>query len=217
MKKISFFVLFVLVLSVLALSACSGALGKYEKSVSEYRDNVYVGSSSGFTAEAVSGYREAPFEIDGKSGSKADFCLVTITPASYDPTKEYTYSVTLNGVEYTGDFVKHPFENTYSFEVAARCVDNTLTVTVDGENIELASVKTEQYITPEKAFEIALKRLGSTQIVKNGKYEIYIRLIANPINAAGGYFWYVAFVDESQETVAVLIHPENMEITAVRE
>lgn len=217
MKKIRIFVLFVVIMSVFALAACSGALGKYEKSVSEYRDNVYVGVSSGFTAEAVSGYRESPFAIDGKSESKADFCLVTVTPNSYDPTKEYTYTVTLSGVEYTGDLVKHPFENTYSFEVAARCQDNTLTVTVDGENIELTSVKTEQYITPEKAFEIALKRLSGTEIVKSGEYEIYIRLIANPINAAGGYFWYVAFVDQNQATVAVLIHPENMEITAVRE
>ena len=217
MKKIRIFVLFVVIMSVFALVACSGALGKYEKSVSEYRDNVYVGSTSSFKAEAVSGYREAPFEIDGKSGTKSDFCLVTITPASYDPTREYTYTVTIGGVEYTGDLVKHPFENTYSFEVAARCEDSTLIVTVDSENIELTSVKTEQYITPEKAFEIALKRLGGTEIVKRGEYEIYIRLIANPINAAGGYFWYVAFVDQNQETVAVLIHPETMEITAVRE
>lgn len=217
MKKISFFVIVLVIVSTFALSACSGGLGKYEKNVSEYRDNVFVGESEHFTAQAVSGYRETPFTIDGKSDVKSNFCVVTITPSDYDPTIEYKYKISICGVEYEGDFVKHPFENTYSFEIAARCMENTLSIEVEGERIELTSVRTENFISPEKAFEIALKRLASSSIVESGKYEIYIRLIANPINAAGGYFWYVAFVDENQETCAVLIEPETMEITAVRE
>lgn len=217
MKKIRFFVIMLVLLSVTCLIACVGPMGKYEKSISEYRDNVFIGSCESFSAEAVSGYRETPFTIDGKSGAKADFCLVTITPADFDPTEEYKYKVTLNGVEYEGDFVKHPFENTYSFEIAARCNENSFVVTVGEVNIELTSVKNENFILPEKAFEIALKRLSNCEIVKSGNYEIYIRLIANPINAAGGYFWYVAFVDDEQETCGVLIEPETMEITAVRE
>lgn len=217
MKKIRFFAVIVVLLSAFAIVACSGGLGKYEKNVSEYRDNVYIGSSENFTAEAISGYREKPFTIDGTSGDKADFCLVTITPVQFDPTTAYKYKVTLGGVEYEGDFVKHPFENTYSFEIAARTTENSFIVEVDGESIELTSVKSEQFISPEKAFEIALKRLNGTQIVSSGNYEIYIRLIANPISSAGGYFWYVAFVDVNQETCAVLIEPESMEIIAVRE
>ncbi len=54
-------------------------------------------------------------------------------------------------------------------------------------------------------------------MIKSGDYEIYVRLIPNPVNAAGGYFWYVAFVDINKETVAVLIEPESLEIVAVRE
>lgn len=217
MKKISIFVIVLVIMSAFVLASCSGGLGKYEKSVSEYRDNVYIGSSENFSAEAVTGYHETPFVIDGKSDNKSDFLVVTITPKDFDPTAEYKYKVTVGGVEYEGDFVKHPFENTYSFEIAARCLENGLSVAVDGESIELTSVKNENFISPEKAFEIALKRLEKTDIVKSGNYEIYIRLIANPVNASGGYFWYVAFVDESQDTCAALIQPETMEITAVRE
>ncbi len=218
MKKFVFFILFSLLLtSVFFLSACSDGLGKHGKNVSEYRDNVYVGSNSDFKLEAMSGYREAPFNIDGVSGDKVDFCLVTITPANFDPTATYRYKIKLNDVEYEGDCVKHPFANTYSFEVAARCLSDSFAVEIDGQSIELASVKSELFITPEKAFEIAFKRLGNGEIIKNGRYEIYIRLIVNPINTSGGYFWYVAFVDEKQDVCAVLIEPESMEITAVRE
>lgn len=202
---------------MLTACACADGLGKYQKLVSEYRDNVFVGESSGFTAEAVSGYREKPFEIDGVSNGKSDFCVVTITPKQYDPTAVYMYKTTLNEVEYEGEMVRHPFQDTYSFEIAARCNENNFVISIDDEQLELVSVKAEDFITPEKAFEIALKRLGNNGIIKEGRYEIYIRLIANPVNAAGGYFWYVAFVDENQETCAVLIEPLSMEITAVRD
>lgn len=218
MKRFGFFILFSLVLtSVFFLSACSNGLGKHEKYVSEYRDNVYVGSNSDFKLEAMSGYREAPFNIDGVSGDKVDFCLVTVSPVNFDPTATYHYKIKLSDVEYEGECVKHPFANTYSFEVAARCLSDSLTVEIDGQSIELASVKSELFITPEKAFEIALKRLNGCDIIENGRYEIYIRLIVNPVNTSGGYFWYVAFVDEEQDICAVLIEPESMEITAVRE
>ncbi len=218
MKKFVFFILFSLLLtSVFFFSACSNGLKKHGKQVSEYRDNVYVGSNSDFKLEAMSGYREAPFSIDGVSGDKVDFCLVTITPTNFDPTATHRYKIKLNDVEYEGDCVKHPFANTYSFEVAARCLTNSFTVEIDGQSIELSSVKSEMFITPEKAFEIAFKRLGNSEIIENGRYEIYIRLIVNPINTSGGYFWYVAFVDEKQDVCAVLIEPESMEITAVRE
>lgn len=218
MKKFGFFILFSLLLtSVFFLSACSNGLGKQKKNVSEYRDNVYVGSDSDFALEAVTGYREMPFEIDGKSGDKADFCLVTISPTDFDPTASYNYKIILGEVKYEGECVKHPFANTFSFEVAARCNESSLTVELNGHEIELSSVKNEQFISPEKAFEIAYKRLKDSDVIKNGKYEIYIRLIKNPVNASGGYFWYVAFVDENKETCAVLLQPETMEITAVRD
>ncbi len=198
-----------------ALTACSDGLSK-NKNVSEYRTDVFIGSSGNFSAEAMTGFRETPFSIDGVSGEKCDFFLVTVKPKSFDPVKEYGYKLTLDGKEYEGTLVKHPFENTYSFEVPIKIVDRNVSVEIDGEKIELASVKTENYITPEKAYEIAKKRLGGSEVL-SVQNEIYVRLIANPVNASGGYFWYVAFVDENKQTAAVLIHPESMEIVAVRE
>lgn len=214
MKK-KFFVLFVSLLSIFALCSCSN-FKKISKNISEYRENVFVGQNAKFTAEAVTGYRETPFEIDGISGEKSEFCLVTVKPNEPD-LKEHKYKIALGGVEYEGDFVKHPFEESYSFEVAARAEGNTISVMIDDEKIELNSVVTENFISAEKAYEIAKKKLSDHEIIKGGKYEIYLRLIANPVSASGGYFWYVAFVNTERETCAVLIHPESMEIIAVRE
>lgn len=218
MKKICFFVLFVTLLSSLLLCSCSGPLGKYEKYVSEYRVGVYEGSNDNFSAQAASGYRENPFVIDGVSNeNKVDFLLVTVTPNVYDPSVAYTYTVSVNEAEYSGELNKHPFQNTYSFEVPTFAKSESLTVFINGEELTLTSVVDEDFILPEKAFEISLKRLEKTDVVKGGKYEIYVRLIENPVTASGGYFWYVAFVDENKQTVATLIQPQSMEIVAVRE
>lgn len=205
-------------MSTFAFCACSEPFGKYGKYISEYRDNVYIGESESFSATAVTGYRENSFKIDGVSEQdKCNFLLVTVTPTEYDPSVAYTYSVTVNGVEYEGEFNKHPFENTYSFEVAEYVTESEILVYVQQEAVTLTSILTEEYISAEKAFEIARSRLAKSELVRGGDYEIYVRLIANPINASGGYFWYVAFVDTNQNTVAALIDPASMEIVAVRE
>ncbi len=217
MKKLRIIILVSAIMSVFLLASCQSGIDKYRKKIAEFRDDVLGGESANFTASAVTGYREEPFEINGVANAQCDFCVVTITPKNFDPSVCYKYKATVNGTEYSGDFVKHPFENTYSFEIAARCETGNMTVSVDDETIELSSVKTDEFITAEKAFETALKRLNGSDIIKSGKYEIYIRLISNPVNAAGGYFWYVAFVDENKDTCAVLIEPTTMEITAVRE
>ena len=41
-----------------------------------------------------------------------------------------------------------------------------------------------------------------------------MRLIANPINAEGGYFWYVAFMGE--KNLAVLLNRKTAEVIAVK-
>ena len=218
MKKNCFFVIVLVIMSTFAFCSCSEPFGRYGKYVSEYRDNVYVGENENFYAIAVTGYRENPFDIDGVSEqNKVEFLLVTVTPAEYNPSVAYSYSITVDGVEYAGEMNKHPFENTYSFEIAQYVSDEQITIYVQQQAVTLSSILTEEYISAEKAFDIARSRLSKSEVIKGGDYEIYVRLIANPINAKGGYFWYVAFVDESQNTVAVLIDPVSMEIVAVRE
>ena len=46
--------------------------------------------------------------------------------------------------------------------------------------------------------------------------EIYVRLMENPIDGSGGYFWYVAFVGEDKNTVAVLLRGDTGAVGAVR-
>ena len=223
MKKFkSIPVLFVLSMVLIVCAACQPPIEKYGHLISELRDNVYTALSENYTVNIITGKREEPFMMDGHACGAQDFTLITIDPKAGEHT--YTYRVKLNDVEYSGEFLAHPFARTYSADITAMACDTEieLTVTVNGssETLAVKSVKTEQMIASEKAIEIAEKKLrGGIDSFRVGGVltcEIYVRLMANPIDNSGGYYWYVAFIGENQAIYAVLIEPVNMQVVAIR-
>lgn len=215
---------FAAVASVLALSflACSPNLEQNPR-ISELRDNILVGQAQGYKVTIVSGMRENPFVIDGKSGEKkADFVVLTLAPDTFSLAAEYGFSVTIAGTKYSGRLLKHPFNNTYSAEIATRATERELAVTISGGadlTVTASSVVGDNFIGAMKAFDIAQKRVGDDveDLAKTTEYEIFIRLIESPVDLSGGFRWYVAFVFECETTFAVLIDPVSMEILAVKE
>ncbi len=211
-KRILFFVL--IVAAVFSVG-CSSPYGKYEDKISEIRNHVFEGSCENFTVTAVSGEREHPFEIDGVPGERVNFTVITVKPRVFDITAAYDYTITHDGKEYTGQFVRHPFNETYSAEINVKITkDFVVAINGDGCEVSMTSVKSGKFISAEKAFDVALKKLKST-VKKMDKYEIYLRLTKNPVNEEEGYYWYVAFVD-GENTYAALIHPESAQIVAFK-
>lgn len=215
--------LIVCVLCVL-LVACDTPIEKREPNLSELRDEVMTAQSEQMKISLMSGVRENPFVIDGVPGEKTPFTVVTITPTGFGETTVFSYAIYLGEEKMEGTFSKHPFKNTWSFEIPHKASGNVaLTITADGyaENFNLASVKTSDMIDAAEALEIAEIRLKDRvkALTSDGKLnaEIYIRFLENPISSEGGYYWYVAFVPDKYEVYAVLIDPVTREIAAVRE
>ena len=84
----------------------------------------------------------------------------------------------------------------------------------------MQSVVTGDNIGAEKALTIALDKLKNElkRFRSKGKLhaEIYVRLMENPIDGNGGYFWYVAFVGADKDTVAVLLKSDTGAVSATR-
>ncbi len=221
MKK---FVSVIFCLLCFMLTACVTPLEKREPNLSELRDEVLTAASDSMSVSLVSGVREEPFVIDGSAGEKQPFTVVTISPKGFRDSATFAYELHLGDSKLSGNFSKHPFKNTWSFEVGERVTGSVaLTVTSDGyaENFELKSVKTDTAISADEALEIAEIRLKSRikEMTEGGllRAEVYVRYLENPISSDGGYYWYVAFVPDKYTVYAVLIHPETKEIVAVRE
>lgn len=217
-------VILLLLLSGSMLVSCSGPVEKNYDKLSELRTVVYDGGDETLKISAISGQKEEPFIIDGVAEGMTDLTLITIIPSQFDESVEYSYKVTISDVEYEGNFVIHPFEDSLSAmlpqKTFASVLDISITCGGKSTDYELISPITEKYIDADKALEIALRKL-SGQIKSLGaeglSYEIYLRLTANPISNAEGYYWYVAFVGSDDTTYAALIDPETMEIVAIRD
>lgn len=209
----------------LGLTGCGGLIDKYNPKLSEIRSNVLVSpEDSPYKITAISGRREDPFMIDGISGKKQDFTVITLKPESDGPIIDYKYRISLNDTEYEGVMIKHPFDITYSADIPVKTdqVSLKLFITVNNNEseVDLKTIRQHDFISPEKALEIAEKKLKKSikQFKSQGAdYEVYLRLINNPISEAGGYYWYAAFVGSNDQTYAVLIDPVSTEIVAIRE
>ncbi len=182
-----------------------------------------LGESEKFSVTLISGERENPFEVNGQTGEKTDFTVVTLSPKE-EGEYNFTYLIKIGEEILSGKFTPHPFKNTYSFEVNKRAVGTTFLSINDGEKdyeLNLSSIKTEQILSPSDALDIACHRLKNSieSVTSDGKLnaEIFIRYIENPISSEKTYFWYIAFAPEKYTTFAVLIDPVSGEIVAVRE
>jgi len=224
MKKIRIILVsIVLILCSSFLFACTPAMERFSHLISELRDNVFVAENEKFSVSIITGAREEPFILNGFATGTKPFTLITIVPKNGGT--DFYYSVVINGDTFEGKFVPHPFDVSLSAEVDVLSNDSVIQLTViQGENREeltANSVLTEQMINSTKAIDIAYNRLkGSLEDFKQGgelQCEIFVRLIKNPIDNQGGYFWYVAFVGTNQTIFAVVIEPTTMTILAVRE
>lgn len=214
-----------LLLCTLILVSCGTRLDKYDRYISELREDVLEAKNENYSVNVITGKKEDPFLMDGHCDATVDFTLITLLPTNKGVATDYTYEVVIDSVTYSGTFLPHPFGETYSADIRAKCTVSELDVIINyggnAETLVAKSVKTTDMITSEKALEIAEKRLKSQikslKVSGELKAEIYVRLMSNPIDNSGGYYWYVAFVGEAQVTYAVLIHPVTMEIVAERD
>lgn len=228
MKKIVSILIFTaFCVSIVMLStACGSAKNKYADSISEYRSDVYYGENERFKVELISGYRENPFEIDGVSGTKCDYTLITVTPKN--ATTDKSFEITVNNAEneINGTALRHPYKDSFSFEYMSKTKADKITVTLSDGNsvssVDLQNVRKETEISGEQALDKALAALEESlqPYMNKDKFngEIYLRYIKNPIGDDGKYFWYVAFVPSAQpdKSVAALVDVITGEVKATR-
>ena len=211
---------------LVALGAfCGCASSQLEKNmdnVSELREHLFAAESADYKLTAISGIREEPYELDGVSSSKRDFTVLTVTPVVFSADKTYRYKTEINGTTYEGDLLPHPFAQSLSADIPATATsDFAVTIICGGEqSFELKNLVQGELIGAEKAFDIALDKLKNElkKFRSKGKLhaEIYVRLMENPIDGNGGYFWYVSFVGEDKVTVAVLLRGDTGAVAATR-
>jgi predicted small secreted protein len=212
-KKVAVFV--IALLSCLSLAGC-GTQDGYDKVISEIRNVQYRGSAAGVSITAQSGEREADYRVDGVSHDRKPFFILSVLGVGQGAK----YSFDLGDKTYQGTLNKHPFTDEYvaSFDFK---ISEPITVKIDyGGNkteIELSDAAAGA-IDYNKALAIAKKEL-EPQIKKNSKNgtfdgEVYLRLIPNPVEDDGTYYWYAAFCKSEDECFSLLLDAKTGSLVA---
>ncbi len=218
-KILSSVAVFTICALFLLFSGCASDIDVYDKVISEIRDGVYESTVEGYKVTAVCGEREKNYKTDGIANGREDFFILSIE-GNFSSAPECSFS--LNGKSYGGTMKKHPFNESYSFEVNAKTNVKEVEVSIKCANDTLEtcvkSVKTENTKTASDVLNRAIAQLKKTIDVhsKNGVFdgEVYLRIIPNPIQDDGKYFWYVAFCKNEHECYSVLIDSESGEVVA---
>ena len=227
MKKRLFLVLAILFLmSSIFLIACDNKKDIYFDNISELRTDVFRHTDDIVDITAMSGQRETNFAIDGLSHNKVEFTVVKVSPVNgIEVNAHFDYQIKIDSESFTGQLLKHPFNESFSIEIPKATNGNNLILHLSSEDyqadFELVTKFSKDMINYKKALEIASKKLSnrfaSLTVDKKLNAEIFIRLVEDPRSPNDNYYWYVALVDNARNTYAVLIDPINETVLTTRE
>ncbi len=218
MKKIFAFIL--IIFSLFSFSACKRQDG-LEIYVSELRSNVYSGQSDDLTLKASYGYKENPYQNDGKVGTLHPLLIIKLI-GKETTQSTYTVSFEFNNQNYTADFKLSPVSHSLiaTFEIENFNLDEFNVNLSCGDNLHTVKMQTtipKGTITYIKALECLEK--SQPQLIKafsnddGFDAEIYARIIVKNDKA----YWYIGLARGNDLLKALLIDGKSGEVLAIRE
>lgn len=222
MKRL--FILGLLITTAILFSACGGTtLQLCQQNLSEVRYNVFDGQNDTYSATFMSGKREEPYSVNGKSENAVDFGLLTVTFRGADTPLTAKYKLIINDTEKIGDLEYNQYENNFMVDIKEIVQDDakiTLDVIVGTttSSTELVCKNSDFEITWQTALNIGAKELENQikENTTNGKLngEVYLKIITDLNGNFDDYFWYVSLYTKNGDTFAIIINPKTGEVMA---
>jgi len=174
--------------------------------VSEARYYMKSASSDNLNVQFYSGMREEPYAQDGVTGTMTPFAIINVDPkdASLKNFSQISGTVQIGDEQIPITLDKNPYDVNFATDIS-RLVDSAYDVTVtlnlsetDNPTFTLVNAMDAAAFTWQQALQIATDTL--TNEIKNyGNYEVYVKIINNPADGTGA-FWYVQFITAEGNT-----------------
>ena len=206
MKKIfGIFGVFVIVGFVIVLIAgCAGSFSlAAQKSISEYRKNLFVAVDTDLGASFVTGKREEPYAYDGVSNELVQFGVLTVKFRQAFVGVNPSYTLYIDSFQYNGQLEFNPFDGTFVADIEKEFDDNvdvSLRLHAGGKDYDLELVCTSKdfEIDYKQAFSVAINAMQQDlqSYIKNGKLEgeIFIKFIGDNTMQLDTVYYFIYFV-----------------------
>ena len=225
-KKITV-ILCVLVCCLIAFAACGEKKTTEEilsDSVSSRQSACYTGSDENFDVTLTTLAQEEAFIADGKVGN----VVISVKPkAAVD--KEMSYSLQSESGKKEGELSKNVLGSAYIAEIEGLSdlgVPTTVVITVGSgdETTEYTVTLADRMADVIDADEAVMTAYGyykqqlDAEIASEDGWqrEIFVRFVNDRKDSESKYYWYVAFVADRNDDMAVLIDPATKEIVNSR-
>ena len=205
----------------LAFGGCAASADLTEY-VSEYRSDIYEGTSGGYSVFASFSQREYPYEADGNAGEMSD--LFEAALSAPDNTKTYILTFSVGGTEYEEELSFDSVRMVHTFSRSLPCPTEkeivfSVTDTEGAEPVAVtaASVKSGKEISLSGLLSslssAERERFAALEDGRNFAGELYVRLL----HENGKCYYYVGLTDRNGVTYAMLADAESGELLATRE
>ncbi len=220
MKKLMTFILVVLC-TITLFSGCKSD-NPLEKYVSELRCDVFYGQSENFTIKAGYGFKETPYNNDGKARSRQNLLTFRLLDKETDDIS-YSLTTSINDVEYKKEFKLNPVSHTLTTAIEIDEFNlKEFSITINSgsgaETVTLTSQlpdNTINYLTALNHLEKEQSELIKSyyDVDGNFKAEIYARVLVKDEKP----YWYIGLASGGENLKALLIDGFSGEVLAIRE
>ena len=223
-KKLLIFTL--ITICLFGLTACGKTKVDLNDYLIEERNNLFTANDNLYTVTFSSGLRENDYNYDGVVNEKVDFGILTLIRNDSLPLANdtYTYKITINEEEFTGNMEKSPIDNSYAVDIEKQ-VNNDDIINVEIKftgytfKQDLTNTSKDFVVDKNTALNQATNEL-KTEIEnllkdKNNKIEVVMKILKDSSNTElNRFYWYVGIISTNGETLGILIDTNTGEIIA---
>lgn len=216
MKKV-IYVAFIFVLIAILSIACSDKLWlSFQNSISEERQNLFVGENDLVYSTFMSGLREEDYVLDGLSGNLVEFGVISFYVKNFNDMylQNPSYALDIDGEIFEGELLRNPYDFTFVADIKKLITnDAKITVTLTSSKIntafELVCVSKDWVINCEDAKELGYKALKSTLKVNSTSNqlsgEVYVKILYDTSKLNNEFFWCVTVIFENGKESSVVL------------
>lgn len=218
-KKI-FVIISLFLFSMIFFVSCTKLeYAKIENQISEQTQILFAGEGLDFFVTLTGGLREEPYIKDGYSNPKVDFAVICLTLFNGANEDVIPITIKINGKEYSKILERNLIKSNYMTDLQIELKDNDdIYFYCDGQEVKLNNVSDTFETNYQEAIDIFFENFNDKlgELIVNGRFkgEVYLKILNNPIQNKGVYFWYVAVVGQNGNTYSAVIDTMSNQVLA---
>ena len=224
-KKILTIILSTIIVIVVAIAIYFAyfrvdAISLAHKNISEQDKVCYYANNGNSQVKLISGTREEPYVLNGKSEDSKEFALI-IFCCDAQNVQNPTFVASIDDKSYNGILQNNPYDNTFVVDLEISVPENAninIKITINDEtlNYEPTSMSKEWKISSEKALDIAIEHfsdiINQKASHKGLDAELYLRIISDANNAFDKFFYHATLTLSQNEAYSIVIDVNTGEI-----